>query len=283
MVGQFTGYAIEKERRSELRESAVTFEALPYGDLPVRVDPRQSALASVGWLRVEDQLRQGSCQGQALSDCVEFCYPLFSNGQVIQISRQYCYIRSQMFDNIRGDNGSTLSGGTKVALEGVPLESDAPYRTQYPGWDYITNEMREKAVYKLRSHAEITGAKNAFSFLGSGLGMIQLGSLWNDSMTPDRYGCIRSFSGRNGGGHSYGLVGYVPDEDVQQKSSTGRWGLLKNSWNVTYGINGYAYIDENALNAIFNNSWSSAYGRSDMDAPKPRPIPVDFTKESLLS
>lgn len=280
MVG---GYAIEFEDRSRLRETSTPAELLLQGDLPTSVDPRKSPLWKDGWLQVEDQSTIGSCQGNALTENLEYCYPIATGGLIKQFSRMYSYIRSQQFSNIRGDSGSTLEGGTKAAFEGICTEATAPYPRGYPGWSYITQPMKDEAVhYRLESHTEITSADHLQQYLGSGIGAIQIGVMWGNEMNPDSYGCIRSFNGRSGGGHSVAFVGYVTDAEAGQKSSRGWWGLLKNSWGTRWGKLGFAYVDPNAIDGMIRHQWSSFYGRSDMKTPTPRPLPVDFIKESLL-
>lgn len=276
------GYPIELEDRDSLRFSATDAVLLMMGDLPERMDPRSSALGSQGFLQVEDQQQQGSCQGQSLSDCGEFAHT-FATGEVIQISRQYAYIASQMENNIRSDSGSTLEGGTRAFKKGFPLESVAPYSgNRYPGWGYITQTMRDKAIYKLNSHTEMKSAEHVKQFIGSGVGIVQLGISWGNEMTPDSQGCILSFSGRGGGGHAIVFAGYVPDSDVGVKSSSGWWALLKNSWSQRWGKSGYAYVDPKAIDQMIRHQWTSMYGRSDMDSPRPRLIKFDFTKQSIL-
>jgi hypothetical protein len=276
------GYPIELEDRDALRSSATEAVLLMLGDLPERMDPRSSALGSQGFLQVEDQQQQGSCQGQSLSDCGEFAHT-FATGEVIQISRQYAYIASQMENNIRSDSGSTLEGGTRAFKKGFPIESVAPYAgNRYPGWGYITQAMRDKAIYKLNSHTEMKSAEQIKKFIGSGVGIVQLGITWGNEMTPDSQGCIRSFSGRGGGGHAIVFAGYVPDSDVGVKSSAGWWLLLKNSWSKRWGKSGYAYVDPRACDQMIAHRWTSMYGRSDMESPRPRPIKFDFTKQSIL-
>ena len=68
MVG---GYPIELENRSLLRETATPAALLFQGDLPKSVDPRKSPLWKDGWLQVEDQSTIGSCQGNALTECLQ--------------------------------------------------------------------------------------------------------------------------------------------------------------------------------------------------------------------
>ena len=276
------GYPIELEDRDALRSSATEAVLLMLGDLPERMDPRSSALGSQGFLQVEDQGQQGSCQGQSLSCCGEFAHA-FATGEVIQISRQYAYIASQMENNIRIDGGSTLEGGTRAFKKGFPLESVAPYAgNRYPGWGYITQAMRDKAIYKLMSHTEMKSAEHVKQFIGSGVGIVQLGISWGNEMSPDGQGCIRSFSGRGGGGHAIVFCGYVPDSDVGVRSSAGWWLLLKNSWSKRWGKSGYAYVDPRACDQMLAHRWTSMYGRSDMDSPRPRPIRFDFSKQSIL-
>lgn len=274
------GYAIELEDRKYLLDSSTKAEMLVSGDLPERMDPRLSELfKNSNWLQMEDQKQQGSCQGQALTETGEFCYTVIS-GRIVQLSRQYAYVRSQMFDNIKGDRGSTLSGGTKCALEGICLESIGPYMgDRYPGWEYIKPTMKEDAKnYILRSHTNIKQEKDVKGYLGSGLGIVQIGISWGNSMNPNSQGVVTSFRAGSGG-HSVVFCGYVPDADIGVKSSSGYWYLLKNSWSARWGLKGFAYVDPRAVSQMLSHQWTVMIGRSDMNAPQPRPIRVDFTEK----
>jgi hypothetical protein len=278
----FTGYPLELEDRQTLEATQTDAVLLMLGDVPQRMDPRTSKLADQGFLQVEDQGQQGSCQGQSLSDCGEFAHA-FACGEVIQISRQYAYLASQMENNIRSDGGSTLEGGTRAFIQGFPLESVAPYAgNNYPGWGYITPEMRSKAVYKLLSHTKIKSAEHCKQFIGSQVGIVQLGISWGRWMEPDAAGCIRSFNPSRGGGHALVFCGYVPDSDIGQQSGSGYWFLLKNSWSKRWGKQGYAFVSPRAVDQMIAHQWTSMYGRSDMDSPQPRPIKIDFSKTSIL-
>jgi C1A family cysteine protease len=274
------GYAIELEDRIFLQNSSTAARLLTMGDLPTRVDPRQTDLyKNEKWIQVEDQASMGSCQGQALTECGEFCYTVLS-GRVIQLSRIYAYLRSQQFDNIRTDSGSTLSGGTKCALEGICLESIAPYPSRYPGWNYLTQDMKNDAKnYILKTHTSLKKEDEVKRYIGSGLGIVQIGISWGNDMNPDSTGCIRAFSGRGGGGHSVVFAGYIPDSDIGVRSSSGYWYLLKNSWSQRWGKQGFAYVDPKAVAQMLTHQWTVMIGRSDMDVPEPRPIHVDFTKK----
>lgn len=276
------GYAFEKEDREWLRSTATTvLRMLSVGDLPQWVDPRRSKLAEQGWLKVEDQANQGSCQGQSLSECGEFCFTV-ATGLVTQLSRQYAYIGSQIEDRINGDSGSTLSGGTRLAKKGICTEQVGPYSSRYPGHGYITDAMRKDAEnYKLNSHIDITSADHARQFLGSGIGIIQIGIKWWDYLQNPPNGIITKFAppARGFGGHAVVIAGYVPETDTGEKSPEGYYFLLKNSHSQRYARKGYAYVLPSAINSMIRDKqFSVFYGRSDMQTPTPRTLPHDFTK-----
>ncbi len=275
------GYAIDDERADELAATSTPARMTLMGDLPERVDPRRHEKASLGFLQVENQGSIGSCQGNALTECGEYCY-MVATGAVIQFSRMFAYIVSQMFDRIKGDRGSTLAGGTRAARDvGFCTEDKAPYPSRYPGWSYVTDAMKRIAAkFRLRTHTVMRSADEIKRFIGSGIGIVEIGIRWNGkAMAPDRYGCIRKFfySARDGG-HAVVFAGYVPDADVGQRSSRGYWFLLKNSWSRRWGKSGYAYVDPAAVDQMLRDRGTVMIGRSDMDAPSPRPIPVDFSK-----
>lgn len=284
----FTGYAIEQENQDYLRSQQVDAVMLMLGELPVRVDPRLSPLYAKGWLQTEDQHQQGSCEGNSLTENLEYCYPLATGGQVIQFSRQYAYIRSQMFSGqggIRGDHGATLEGGTKAAKEGICTEAVGPYMgDNYPGWEYITPERKANASqYRLESITEIKSAEHYKQYLGSGVGCVQIGMNWNNYLQQTEDGFILDFKPtRFDGGHAIGLIGYITDEDAGRKSSAGWWALLKNSHSLRYAKKGWAYVDPRALDKMIAHPNTSCYGRSDLKVPSYRPLPVDWTKESFL-
>ncbi|MDM4014952.1 C1 family peptidase [Roseiconus lacunae] len=274
------GYPLEDESRVQLERDSTEAEMLMAGDLPEKVDPREHEKAGDGFLKVEHQESIGSCQGNALTDCGEFCF-LLVFGYVMQFSRMFAYLVSQMVDGIRRDSGSTLSGGTKAAREvGFCPEAEAPYPSRYPGWGWVTDKMRKSAAaFKLLSHTVIESAEHAKRYLGSGIGVLQLGCAWGSAMDPDSDGCITRWApGR--GGHSVVIVGYVPDSVVGRRSSAGYWFLLKNSWGLRWGISGYAYVDPSVIDAMLRHRFTVLVGRSDMQSPKPKPERVDFTKVS---
>ena len=273
------GYPLDAENVEALKATSTEPKMLMMGDLPEKVDPREHPEAGNGFLQIENQGSIGSCQGNSLTECAEFCYYLAA-GVVIQFSRMFAYIASQMKDGIRSDSGSTLSGGTEAAKDfGFCPESDAPYPGRYPGWGYITAKMRELAKkFTLQSHTVIRSAEQAKQYLGSGIGILQWGLSWGGSMDPDRDGCIAGRWSAGRGGHAICLVGYVKNHPRGRTNSSGYWFLLKNSWGKRWGDNGYAYVDPAVVEASLRHRWTVLLGRSDMKVPTPRK--VDFTKEN---
>lgn len=277
----FTGYPIDLENRDELFSTSTQCPVYAFGDLPERVDPRRSQLADKGWLQVEDQLTQGSCQGQSLTECLEYCYAVATNA-VEQFSRQYAYLLSQKFDGINGDRGSTLNGGTKAAKQGICRESVGPYTRSYPGLGWMTQAMHDDAKnFKLKSHTALKSAAEIRNYIGAGAGIVQIGIMWGNEMTPDSSGIIRRFTGNGGGGHAVTLDGYVPWQDVGVQNSAGYYFLLKNSWSKRWGKDGRAYVEPSAVDAMCRHRFSSMIGRSDMETPNIRNISHDFTKKGI--
>ena len=250
-------------------------------DLPDEVDPRKHPSYGSGFLRTENQGSIGSCAGNALTECAEYSWTI-ETGRVMQFCRMFAYLETQKKDGIRGDRGSTISGGTKVARDvGFCPEADSkPYPRRYPGHSWSTGEMREAAKrYRMGSHTVLRNPDEAKAYIGDGLGIVQIGIRWGRSMSPDSRGCISSFR-VGGGGHSVVLAGYVPDSVVGRSSGDGYWFLLKNSWGTRWGIEGWAYVAPKAVNSMMRSSYSSFVGRSDMGNPEPRPDRVDFEKMS---
>jgi hypothetical protein len=272
------GYAIEQEDRAYLLESSTPAHVMSFGDLPERVDPRKHKLAAEGWLRVENQGQIGSCQGASLTECPEYCWTV-ATGEVIQLSKMFAYLVSQMYDRITSDRGSTLSGGTKcVTNDGICPDAIAPYPSRYPGHRWVTQAMRDAAKpYTMKTHTTMRSADEIKRYIGSGIGIVQIGISWGRAMTPDARGCIRSFA-PGGGGHAVTFTGYVPDSDIGQRSTKGYWLLLKNSWGTRWGDKGFAYVDPQAVDQMLRHQWTVMIGRSDMQTPDPRPLPHDFTK-----
>jgi len=215
------------------------------------------------WLRTEHQGPQGSCQGHALSDVGEVCYHVATQGEVIQFSRQYCYIRSQYYDGIKGDQGSTLTAGAKVAMQdGFPPEELWPYSGRYETrppnrtWDDI---LLAAAAFKLRTVERLRSYDDIFAWLAGGIGAVWIGIRWG-----------------GGGGHSVSIPGYT-----RRKDSRGRNYLdMHNSWGPNWGNGGWKEIEPAQVDRWFRDPYTVVLGGSDMYGDGIAPRPVDWAKES---
>lgn len=266
MVTPNYGYPMHLERRDELRAvSAMSFRAA-FGEIeyPDEIDLR-------GALHVEYQEQIGSCQGHALMSVCELA-GYMANNQLMEFSNWFGYLGSQKIDGLLGrDVGSTLSGGRELVtkygccpLDVMPYPNPAKYprNPQVPTEAYVA-----AAQFKIRNSMICENYDDVFHFMGSGQGGVQIGINWNDTMTPNRDGVIESYSpNRRGGGHSVAFIGYVKQKDKKNR----KYLILLNSWDVTWGDDGYAIVAPAAVDAMFQHQFTVMHGLTDLSVPTPR-------------
>ncbi len=189
------GYAIEQENRPALMAGGMEPRELlaraarGLADVPkFNVDTHPFTLFDP-----LDQEQQGACQGHALALIFAICYWLCT-GQVLHFSRAAAYYLSQRRDGIRGDNGSTLSGGQWVAtVHGLCLEEHWPYPDRYDP----TEPRGIQYPFKLVSAQPTDDPGLVREALDMGL-MVQDGIGWNGSVSRT---LVTNYVG-GGGGHS---------------------------------------------------------------------------------
>lgn len=187
------GYAIEQESKQKL---------LAGGMEPKRM--LRLARASAPAFNVDvhpttlfnplNQSSQGACQGHSLALMFTICYFL-ATGRIEMFSRAAGYYLSQRRDGIRGDRGSTLSGGQWVATEhGICLEHEWPYPNQYDPREPNGIVYR----FKLVSSQPTSDPELIFEALDLGL-PVQDGLIWDSSVSRT---LVTDYKGEGGGGHS---------------------------------------------------------------------------------
>lgn len=214
----------------------IPFSRADYEPLPRAVKPST-------WLRIENQNGFGSCQGHSLSSCCEIAYYLATGGDVIQLSRWYAYVGTQIIDGLNGDRGSTISGGATLAkTKGICPETEYPYPKRYTR--RISEEQYRKArKYKLSRFQRMRSADDVRNWLDSGLGGISIGVRW----------------GR--GGHAIAIT---------ETTSSGV--KVANSWGTNWGTKGWFSWTWRELKQKLSESYTVAIGMTDMSEVKPRDI-----------
>jgi C1A family cysteine protease len=272
MRGYIGGWLHDEEDQEFLSslpsETAVLAMRGTYNE--VKVDPRKV-------MKVENQGSVGSCQGHALSSCVELCYYIATSDLTRQLSRQYAYVETQRIDGINGDRGSTISGGIKLATtRGIPQEKLWTYSGRYENkrpanWTEIETDAQQ---HKVGQSYRMTTYDGVRTFLGSGQGGISIGISWSGEV--DR-AIVNSFSGAGGGGHAIALLGL--SERLDNSGRPYVW--MMNSWGANWGNAGWAEWAPAAIEQMLRHQYTACFGLSDMPNVKVREYTLDDLKKDL--
>ena len=228
-------------------------------------------------MRVENQSNQSSCQGHAISSVVEWCHCIASGNPGLQLSRAYGYYETQRGDGIRGDRGSTISGGVKLAMEsGICEESLWPYPKSYNtrrprDWDECLQNAKQ---YKIKTKRRMTTYDGVRTFLGSGLGGITIGIGWSSRVMSKAV--VESYTS-GGGGHAISLLCLSKRKD--RAGDPFVWCM--NSWGRGWANGGWSEWSPKAVRQILASGRTTAVGLSDMPSVKPREFTLDDWKKAL--
>jgi hypothetical protein len=256
------GWLQHKEDAGHLKLTATPFRMQRKFAAPDEIDPRN-------WLRIADQGPMSSCSGHAMSSCLELLNWFRTGGQVIRLSRIFAYLAAQKMDGLLGrDTGATISGTLKAAKTfGVCLEKTFPYPRRYP--DGIpTSALAEAAEYRVVAHAVLCSYAEVFKFLSSGVGAIQLGIPWQQSLA-DNDGVIEEARGHTFGGHTLAVLGYVAHRQDQRGR---KYLIVANSHGLGWGDSGFALVAPQLFDDWGRYHDSHMIGVSDLDEYQPRPI-----------
>jgi hypothetical protein len=208
------GYAIEKENKELLMAEGMEVKTM----LKLARENKPEFNPVVNPMTLFDPLNQGSqgsCQGHALALIFTIAYFL-ETGRIEFFSRGGAYYLSQQKDGIRGDRGSTLSGGQWVATQhGLCLESAWPYPSRY-------NPSQPPGItfpYKLVSSKPTSDPEEVEEAVDIGL-MVQDGLVWDSSVSRT---VSTEYRGVGGGGHSTVVWTRYENGNARRINSWGFW------------------------------------------------------------
>jgi hypothetical protein len=237
----------------------------------IRLDAKQI-------LQVESQASQGACAGHSLSSILEWCYAIATGGERLQLSRAMAYYEAQRIDNIRGDNGSTISAGVKLSkLVGLCVESLWKYPERYnsarpANWAEITEDA---AKHKIGTEIRITSYDGYRTFLGAGIGGVHGGWNWNDTMNKK---VVETFQPTNrDGGHSE--AGICLSTRVDSKDRPYVW--ILGSWGRNFAQSGWQEFSPTCIQQMLQHPNTALVGLSDMVDIKPRKFTVEEWQNAL--
>lgn len=232
------------------------------------VDPRTI-------LVVENQSSVGSCAGHSLSTNGEFIHWIVT-GQTIQLSRAMAYYETQRIDGIRGDSGSTISGGIKLATStGICREELWTYSGRYDNrrpsnYDAV---LQDAANYKFGNAVRLKTYDGVRTWLGSGQGGIHTGLAWSSALGV---AVVENYvAGR--GGHSQAWISLS-----ERKDRSGRpyvWVL--GSYGKNFANKGWQEWSPSAIERSLQYSGTVLVGVSDMPNVQPREYTVQDWQEAI--
>ena len=214
-------------------------------------------------LKVENQKSQGACQGHAISSAVEMGSCIAIGEKSLELSRAMGYYETQRLDGIKGDRGSTISGGVKLAMKtGICKETLWPYPSKYNNRrPSDMNAVRKSAKrFKAFNSVRIRSWEGLVTFLEAGLGAVSIGINWNSSVNREHVTSFKS----GGGGHAVLLP-------QMSKKRPGEVDMM-NSWGERWGDAGWATWTEKAFNQMLKSRFTAAIGISDMENLEPRKV-----------
>jgi len=218
------------------------------------------------WYHLEDQQRQGACQGHSITSCTEVV-TTFMLGDYSQLSRACGYYMSQMISGIRGDSGSTIDAGIKLAMGeynkspgGICYEKDWPYPSRYS--PTVPKEYLNFPKQKIGGYMEVASSSDIHN--NAHKCATHIGIMWDDSIDKQaQSGILTNYNVRGGGGHSV-MIASKRLYDWNGNPLKEPHSVLYNSWNLGWGYKGMAlvtakWLDQaiNGKNNIFVNVFGS--------------------------
>jgi C1A family cysteine protease len=211
------------------------------------------------WMPIEDQSSQGACRGHSLSTCIEDCVARVG-GQHIQLSRACAYYETQRIDGIRGDSGSTIEGGCRLAEnDGICLESDWPYPSSYQnrrpqGFDQTKR-------FKTGGHVVLDSPERAVLHCAK-IGPVDIGIAWYDGIDQQvsQTGIVSKYNPpARSGGHAIAIIQHRKTHfDGRDLGAVHL--VINNSWSPRWGAKGRCLVTLDAFRAMLRHQMNVVVG-----------------------
>jgi len=189
-------------------------------------------------------------------------------GSVVQLCRNYLYIRGQQLCGIRGDSGCTL-GGIIAALKkfGVCPEElwpfTATYQTRIPdGCDEAAQAFRATKTLDVES----SGYNGFRTVLGQNIGAVEMACCWPLNLT-DGY-IVQQYEPQGSGGHAIAAL-FLSDR-LDGRGRPYVWVANSHSTEAQHG--GWMLWSPTAIDQLIESDEWGSTGITDMTVPAPREV-----------
>lgn len=280
-MNQPGGWLFDREDQMALAKMSMPDDELRMAfagdvEIPPVIDLRKS-------IPRRSQQNEGSCQGHAQTWASEVVYWLKS-GEFKRFSPDFAYYMAQQFDGIRGDSGSTITGGLRVALElGSLEESLMPYTPKYNPGDVPRDAKEKAAPFKVAKGSRLRTYREIAEWYARGIGACWWGIQWG--LRESSPGWVTDFRA-GGGGHAIGIGMWGEEGSELKMESDGLppWMWIANSWTNNpqeVSLQGYFRMTRDAIEEALQHPYTVVVGVTDMEQVKPRKI--DWSKDSVFS
>jgi C1A family cysteine protease len=192
-----------------------------------------------------------------------------TGGDSIVLSAMFAYLTNQKCCGCFGaDNGATIAGSCQAAQSyGICLEETFPYTGHYTT-KVASQATSEGKQHLIRSHAVLNSYADAFQYLATGTGVIQIGVPVGDAFQNCKDVLTAADAQQDmsqpEGGHALAIVGYTTRKDNQGRNYL----ILVNSWSEQWGSNGTIEVEPACFDLWTNTQDGSCevIGLSDLDA-----------------
>lgn len=186
---------------------------------------------------IKDQGQRGTCVAFAATAGHEYL-----RKDNIDLSEEFLYWGCKQIDGIVDDNGTTLSSAIiSLKKDGQAYETDWPYNSQRlitaqtynPPRAALQNALNNKITYGVQTPINVESVKER---LKENYAVIVGVILFEEFFNPIKgFISLPQNESNNYGGHAILIAGW-------EDSFCNGVFIIRNSWGLSWGLNGYAYL-----------------------------------------